>query len=388
MIKMMRKAITSALVAGSVLGLVNPAAFAEEKQKITLWAGGSDNVRAVFEDLEKAFDASEYGKKFDLEVQFVLSGSGAQGVQDRLVAATKAGETDTDFDIIEMGADEFAAYTSQVEAEDIFVPLDFSQIPNYENVEAKVADGEDFLVPYRGTTVVLAYDEERVDQVPKTADELYQWIKDHPGRFAYNTPGSGGSGDAFVKTAVYNFLDEEALTSDDPKYAEEWDQGFDLLKDLNGSLYQSGGKTVYPNKNQGTLDLFMDQQVDMIPAWADMIISQMNEGILPETTKITQIDPAFTGSLVAFAIPKAGRQAENSEGAYAFMDFMLSEEAQQILLDKLAAIPLIDSSNMDSPNAEMLKDLDVANFRRISLGELGSQLNERWDKEIGTLGAQ
>lgn len=386
--KMMRKAITSALVAGSVLGLVNPAAFAEEKQKITLWAGGSDNVRAVFEDLEKAFDASEYGKKFDLDVQFVLSGSGAQGVQDRLVAATKAGETDTDFDIIEMGADEFAAYTSQVEAEDIFVPLDFSQIPNYENVEAKVADGEDFLVPYRGTTVVLAYDEERVDQVPKTADELYQWIKDHPGRFAYNTPGSGGSGDAFVKTAVYNFLDEEALTSDDPKYAEEWDQGFDLLKDLNGSLYQSGGKTVYPNKNQGTLDLFMDQQVDMIPAWADMIISQMNEGILPETTKITQIDPAFTGSLVAFAIPKAGRQAENSEGAYAFMDFMLSEEAQQILLDKLAAIPLIDSSNMDSPNAEMLKDLDVANFRRISLGELVSQLNERWDKEIGTLGAQ
>ena len=54
------------------------------------------------------------------------------------------------------------------------------------------------------------------------------------------------------------------------------------------------------------------------------------------------------------------------------------------MLDELAAIPLVDTE-FDSPNAEMLKGLDVNNFRRTSLGELGAQLYEKWDAEIGTL---
>ena len=281
-----------------------------------------------------------------------------------------------------MGADEYASYTAELSAEEMFVPLDTAQIPNLENINAEVAEGQEFMMPFRGTTVVLAYDEERVESVPTTAEELYTWIQENPGRFSYNTPGSGGAGSSFVTTAVYNFLDEEALTSSDPANAEQWDEGFALLEELHPSLYQSGGSTIYPNKNQGTIDLLIDQQVDMIPAWADQIISQINQGILPETTKITQIDPSFTGSLMVYAMPQIGSQ---QEGAHAFMDFMLSEEAQQILLDDMAAIPLVDSSVFESPNAALLEGLDVSNFRRTSLGELGGQLNERCDNEIGTL---
>lgn len=384
--KTMKKTLKRAMSLAGALALstslFTTTTFAQDKEVITLWAGGSDNVRLVYEELEEAFDNSTYGEKYDLEVQFILSGSGAQGLRDRLVAATIAGETDTDYDIIELGADEFTSYTSDVTAEEIFVPLDTAQIPNLERIDAQVAEGGDYLVPFRGTTVVLAYDEERVENVPTTAEELYAWIEENPGRFAYNTPGSGGAGSAFVTTAVYNFLDEEALTSNDPAYAQQWDEGFALLERLHPSLYQSGGKTVYPNKNQGTLDLLIDQQVDMIPAWADQAITQINQGILPETTKITQIDPSFTGSLMAYAIPTIGSQ---QEGAHAYMDFMLTDEAQQILLDNMAAIPLVDSSNFESENASLLEGLDVSNFRRSSLGELGGQLNERWDSEIGTL---
>lgn len=380
-----RFASAAALSAVAFASLLPTNVQAQDKQTITLWTGGSDNVRMVYEELEAAFDNSSYGENYDLEVQFILSGSGAQSVRDRLIAATIAGETNTDYDIIELGADEFSAYVSEVSAEEMFIPINFDAIPNFANIQAQVAEGQEYLMPFRGTTVVLAYDEERVTDVPTTAEELYQWIKDNPGRFAYNTPGSGGSGGSFVTTSVYNFLAEEALTSNDPKWAEEWDEGFALLEELHPHLYQSGGRTVYPNKNQGTIDLLIDQQVDMIPAWADQIISQLNQGILPETTKISQIDPSFTGSLVVYAVPQIGRLAENQEGANAFFDFMLSEEAQQILLDNMAAIPLIDASGMDSPNAALLEDLDVSNFRRSSLGDLGGQLFERWDQEIGTL---
>ena len=46
---------------------------------------------------------------------------------------------------------------------------------------------------------------------------------DTPGRFSSNTPGTGGSGDSFVRTAVYNFIaDLAAVMSDDEKWIKEW----------------------------------------------------------------------------------------------------------------------------------------------------------------------
>src|SRR5699024_2493112 len=184
--------------------------------------------------------------------------------------------------------------------------IDFDLVPNSENLEASVSVGEDYLMPYRGTTVVLAYNSDAISIPPQTAEELYQWIEDNPGRFAYNTPGSGGAGSSFVTTAVYNFMDEEALTSQDESWKDGWDEGFTLLESLHPYMYQSGGSVVYPNKNQGTLDLLANQEVDMIPAWADMVIQQIAQGTLPDSTKIAQINPSFTGNIDAMVIPSIG----------------------------------------------------------------------------------
>ena len=64
---------------------------------------------------------------------------------------------------------------------------------------------------------------------------------------------------------------------------------------------------------------------------------------------------------------------------------MLSDEAQEIMVKEMAAIPLVDTSNMDMTGYEDLLDLDVSNFRIMSIGDLGTAFNERWDSEIGTL---
>jgi len=249
-------------------------------------------------------------------------------------------------------------------------------------VQTQISTGEGVLVPYRGTTVVLAYNSEKVANPPQTADELYQWNKDNPGRFSYNTPGSGGAGGSFVHTAIYNFLPEEAMSSTDETWKAEWNQGFDLLADLHDSMYQSGGKVIYPNKNEGTLDLLINGEVDMIPTWADMMITNLANGTLSESVKMTQIDPGFTGNVDGLAIPSIG---SNPEGAQAAMDFFLTEEAQQILLDAMAAIPVIDSANISSDNSKYLSELNIESFRTISIGNLGSELNEEWDQKIGTL---
>ncbi|MFQ9127238.1 MAG: extracellular solute-binding protein [Butyricicoccaceae bacterium] len=106
-------------------------------------------------------------------------------------------------------------------------------MPNAASVEAKSAVAQDYAQPYRGTTVILAYDSEKVPTPPKTMDELVEWMKANPGRFAYNAPGTGGAGDSFARTSVYNFLPEEAITSGDEKWVGEWDKGFEFLKSIH-----------------------------------------------------------------------------------------------------------------------------------------------------------
>ena len=348
------------------------ASAAGDDKTVTIWAEGSDNVRVQLEQQVENFNETN-GEGYVAKLEFITSGTGAQGLTDRIIAAKKAGQTNTDYDLVEVSDASITGYLEQG-GEDLFVPIDTSRLSNYDNLTVTASFRNDLLVPYRGTTVLLAYNSETVANPPTTAEELYQWIKDNPGRFAYNTPGSGGAGSSFVLTSVYNFMDESALTSTD--------EAFELLKELHPYMYQSSGKVVYPNKNQGTLDLLANKEIDMTPAWADMVLSQQKQGTMPESIKLVQIEPAFTGNTVCFGIPSIGAQ---NDAAYAFMDYMLSPEAQNIALDSMAAIPVIDFSLLDPELTKTISDLKIESFRVSAIGDLGTQLNEKWDAEIGTL---
>lgn len=389
---MKMKRLGSLLLAGAMMaatltgcggGGSDDGTTADGKSTVTLWATGSDNVRAIFETLCEDFNTnSEYADKYQVKLQFMLSGTGAQTLADSVSAAIKAGQENTDYDIVDWSGDDLSKIVSQV-GEEAFVKLDRSKIPNAASVEAESSVAADYVQPYRGTTVILAYDSEKVPTPPTTWEELEQWMKDNPGRFAYNTPGTGGAGDSFARTAVYNFLPEEAMTSDDPKWEEQWDEGFAYLKELHQYMYTSGGSIVYPNKNQGTLDLLNQGEIDMCANWADMVLSQRAQGAIKDTIQIAQLDPALTGSLQTLSIPTIG---SNEEGAYAFMNYMLSPEAQQIMVTEMAAIPLIDTADMDMTGYEDLAGLDVSNFRIMSIGDLATDFNARWDSEIGAIG--
>ena len=352
------------------------------KPEINLWVSGSDNVRIVYEKLVAEFNSNpKYNTNATVKLQFVASGGGTQTLQDKILAAYKAGQKNTTFDLVEFGDDQIAAVMSQGDA-NMFVKYDASKIPNMAGVKARPALGAEYFVPYRGTTVVLAYNSDVIKNPPKTVADLTAWIKAHPGRFAYNAASTGGAGDSFVRTSIYNFMPKEALMSADPKWISQWDKGFDYLKEIHPYLYKSSNKVVYPNKNQGTLDLLAGKEIDMCPAWADQAISGVKTGALPASIKIYQIDPPLTGAVNTFGIPSMGRYPEQ---AYAFINFMLSSEAQNILLADLAAIPLIENSKLDTTNAATVKDLDVNNFRTQSIGELAKDLNKRWNETIVTL---
>lgn len=349
------------------------------KASINLYSNGSDNVRITWEAVLEAFKVKN--PNIEVNLQFLASGTGGQAGVDKLIAALKAGQKDIDIDLLETTDNDLGRICNEA-GKDALSTLTVDKIPNLKNVKSKSSVGGDSAVVFRGTTVLLAYNSDKVQTPPKTDAELYEWIKKNPGRFAYNDPTTGGSGDSFVVTAIYNKLPAEALKSDDPKWKEQWKPGFDLLKELHPFMYKASGKVQYPAKNQGTIDLLASGEVDMIPAWADMILDQKSRGLLPKSIMLTQITPAFTGGIQTIVVPSLSK---NKEAAYKLLDFVVSPEGQNIFVEKQKAIPVIDNSLLPKETVEMLSGLEVKEFRSYTIGKLSDDEKKMWQQDIATL---
>ena len=362
-------------------------AAAGDVPTVTIWGMGGQEVREAMQAIADAYNKDpEYSKKAKVEIQFVVSGTSEQSLSDRLAAAYKAGQKDTDFDLIALDDSAIANIVAQT-SEDFFEPIDTSKIPNYENLVFKDNIVGDTFIPYRGTSVYLAYNSETVPNPPKTAEELYQWIQDNPGRFTYNDPSTGNAGFSFVANTIYNQLPEEAATSDDPKwkedYQEEWDSAFQLLADLHPSLYQTAGKVQYPMKNAGALDLLANKQVDMVPAFVNMVLSQKNMGTLPDSIKLTQLEEPFLGGLAGLLIPSIGK---DKEAALSVIDYFLSYEAQAIDWNTMFASPVVDTSKLENlEHEDWLEETNMDSLRYFSIGTIQQDINARWTEEIGSL---
>ncbi|WP_208585572.1 extracellular solute-binding protein [Gracilibacillus suaedae] len=365
-----------AIIGFSALSLVacsnGNEADASGKTEISLYSSGSKNVEEFWETVVPMFE--EEHDDIDVKFVFVPSGTGGQSTMDRILAAKESGN-DSEVDIYEGSLEDILRGK---ETGDIFYPLTSHNVENLSNVqEENLAGANDLAVPYRASSVVLAYNEDKVTDVPDTAEELYQWIKDHPGRFAYNDPTTGGSGSSFVLTTVYNQLEDDAMNIQDESIMEDWDQGFDLLNELGPYMYQEG---VYPKKNQGTLDLLANGEVDMIPAWSDMALEQINKGLLPETIKLKQIQPAFTGG-PAYLMLANNDDQERKKAAEEFLNYVLTLDVQEIVMDQMYGYPGIKWDLLSEEDQEKFADV-MDGYRIFNGGELGSKLTEQWQKEV------
>ncbi len=63
-------------------------------------------------------------------------------------------------------------------------------------------------------------------------DDLIAWIKANPGKFAYNEPSTGGSGDAFVIAMIYKYSDYQKYVTQPFSAANEkdWDGAFAAIE--------------------------------------------------------------------------------------------------------------------------------------------------------------
>ena len=211
-----------------------------------------------------------------VKLTFDLHGSNDQQNFARLAAATQQGK--------DPGVDLVASFTDKAAGAGLLADVSASQVPGLASVDpAVVAAGGKGAVPYRASSVLLAYNPSKVPDPPTTLDALLAWIKAHPGRFTYNSPKSGGSGQAFVVTVLDKTTpkaDRDQMTTGYHKDLEkDWDAGWQTLSGLTPSVYQKG---VYPNGNNQVLQLLSSGQIDMAPVWSDQFISGQAAGTDPE----------------------------------------------------------------------------------------------------------
>lgn len=342
---------------------------------ITIFISGDTNLQDLWEQgIIPAFEEANPGVHVDVTLD--LHGEHDQQTVAKLVTSTQAGD-DPGFDLVDAGF----VISSAAEAGTLLevgpdVISGLSDVP-----ENTVTAGKGVGIPYRASSVLLAYDSTTVTDPPETLDDLLTWIEDHPGEFAYNSPSTGGSGGAFVTTVLDSYLspeDQEALrVGYDEELQEGWTEGFERLAELGPSVYQGG---VYPNGNSQVLELLGDGAISMAPVWSDQFITAVENGLISEDVHYTQIsDPSFTGSASYLGIP---RTSDNTEGAIALANFVLSPEGQTIIADQISGYPVISLDLLPEEIVDQFVDADPTALRPSYYSENNDDMNNLWDQLV------
>ncbi|MFJ4220768.1 extracellular solute-binding protein [Curtobacterium luteum] len=349
---------------------------ADGKTALTVFISGDTNVQDLWEkSLIPAFEKAH--PKITVRTSIDLHGEHDAQTQANLATAVKAGKS-VAYDLVDAG------FVTTAGKAGLMAKVDEQGIPNLKDVpEATKQQGGDSAIPYRASSVLLAYDPKKVSDPPKTLDDLLAWIKANPGEFAYNSPSSGGSGGSFVATVLAKYLsaDEQTTmqTTYDKSLESKWDKGFQVLKDLGPSTYQKG---VYPNGNDQVVQLLGSGQIAMAPVWSDQFITSQKTGIIPKSIKAVQItDPSFTGSASFLGIPKTEPAAKKA-AAEELADFVLSSQGQQLVATAVSGYPVVPLDTLPGSVAEQFADANPSQLRLGFQSDFAADMNAAWDAKV------
>lgn len=339
---------------------------------LNVYANGDVNIQDLWQKtLIPGFEKANPGTKVAL--QFDLHDTNSQQVLAKLAAATKQ-KKDPGLDLVEGMAQQTG------DAGLLADPA--AAVPNLANIDAKVvASGGKDAIPYRGSSVLLAYNSIKIANPPKTLDELLAWIKVHPGKFTYNSPDTGGSGGAFVATVLDKYVPPADRTQMTTGYHQDlekdWDPGWKTLKSLNPSVYQKG---VYPNGNQGVLDLLSSGQIWMAPVWSDQFITGQKTGSIPAEVKVAQITgPSFTGGATEIGVTSASKKQAL---AFKFANWVLEPSQQATIAEKIAGYPAISLDKLTPAVKSLFKNAQPDNLRPGYNSDHGNDINAQWSEKV------
>lgn len=224
---------------------------------------------------------------------------------------------------------------------------------NYnENIDENGADAnydfgvpiEGFEAPYGKAQFVFIYNSKNIGKwinasntgqpeqgetlvAPKNLEELKAFIKANPGRFTYPAPPDF-TGSAFLRTVLLNLVDGDALRNlkpDEDVVRAAIRPAMDYLKEIKPYLWRKG--ETYPADVALLDNMFADGEILMSMSYEPNHASgKIASGEYKDDVRTFLLDKGTVGNTHYLAIPF---NAPNPEGAKAFINYMLSVEAQK-----------------------------------------------------------
>jgi putative spermidine/putrescine transport system substrate-binding protein len=301
------------------------------------------------------------------------SGSTDQALYDRVVAAEQAHQAPP-VDITD------ASILPQLAEAHEGLKLSSSEIPRMKEVDpALVSQDQSEAMPYRGSSVVLAYNTQYVHTPPRTLSGLISWIKGHPGKFSYNSPSTGGSGQGFVQAVVDQYVphsDAATLeTGYQPSVESSWQRGLNELHSLDGDIYQNGH---YLSCNDQTLQLLGNGAIWMAPVWSDGASAAKASGLLPSSVHFATVTPAFPGGPADLMVLKG---TPDRQAAFTLLNWMLSPTAQQLVAKYMQGYPGTEWRYAPASVRKEFKGIE-SNYAPFWSAKFTADLNAKWQSAV------
>jgi len=345
---------------------------------LNMYTNSDANISDFWTNIIKpAFEAANPG--VSINVVIAREGGGTGVIAERALAALQTG-TGPQLDMIEQHDPMLPA--GGIDA-GLWVNWAEAGLANYGRVNP-LAIQTPFGLPYRGSQVLLAYDTTKHSpaDAPRNWAELSDWIKANPGQFIYNRPDKGGSGGNFVRRAIHeaNGRDPSVFRIDNFDAATSpamLEAGFALLSDLAPHLFDNGA---YTSGNANSIQLLAQGAVTMIPAWSDMALQAINQGVLPETTGLIQLqDLALAGG---FSQSVVASNAENLEAAVALADFILSDAMQTAVITEIGGFPGVSWDVLPAELRERYADVVPTSIPTFPGGDWGAAISDGWYRTV------
>ena len=172
----------------------------------------------------------------------------------------------------------------------------------------------------------MIYDSAKVEDPPKSMDELRDWTAENPGRFTYPAPPDF-TGNAFIEQALYGVTGEvESFQKpfDRQVFEERSPEVYEFLNEIEPNLWREG--ETYPESSTKLDGLYQNGEVYLSMSYNPQLAQrQIEKGLWPKGTRTYLLEGGTLNNTHYVAVPF---NSPNKAGAQVVAHFLESPEAQ------------------------------------------------------------
>lgn len=323
------------------------------------WAGDEKTNAFI------AWAAGEMKTRHGVTVNHVRLKDTSEAVT-RVVAEKAAGRNrDGTVDLIWLNGPNFLAMKQQSL---LYGPVT-QALPNFKwvdtvNKRSNVIDFttpvDGYAVPWKLAQIVFVYDSARIKsaaEVPRSASELLEWSRRHPGRLTHPKV-TNFLGATFLKQALHELTPDAALLQQparDDNFAAATAPLWAWYDQLRPTLWRKG--TQFPDNGSAQRQLLNDGEIDITLSFnpAEAAVSVAG-GQLPASVRTFTMRKGTIGNTSFVAIPY---NAAHKEGALLLANFLLEPATQARAQDiqSMGSVNVLDLARLSAADRALFDQL-------------------------------